>query len=284
MGYPGGKSGSGVYQKIINQMPPHKTYIEPFLGGGAIMRLKCPAAHSIGIDIDPSALVAFDVDIPGLRLYNCSATDFLISDNLCMHENTLIYLDPPYLLSTRSSQRPIYQFEFMTDDEHSQLLNILCELPCMILISGYWSELYADILREWRVISFQAQTRGGHPATEYLWMNFEESDQLHDYRYLGDNYRERERIKRKIQRWKRRLRKMDALERHAMMAALKEVQSSKKTVQPGDVEQAPPDTGLLQMAGAASQGMAMTAGICNCNDARRQASQQMVLWPAASSM
>ena len=35
--YPGGKSGSGVYQQLINLMPPHKIYIEAFLGGGAIM-------------------------------------------------------------------------------------------------------------------------------------------------------------------------------------------------------------------------------------------------------
>ncbi|MCZ4283118.1 hypothetical protein O4H49_20200 [Kiloniella laminariae] len=31
MSYPGGKGGAGVYQKIINIMPPHKTYIEGFL-------------------------------------------------------------------------------------------------------------------------------------------------------------------------------------------------------------------------------------------------------------
>jgi len=39
MPYPGGKSGAGVYQTIINRMPPHRVYIEPFLGGAAIMRL-----------------------------------------------------------------------------------------------------------------------------------------------------------------------------------------------------------------------------------------------------
>ena len=33
MTYPGGKSSAGVYQKIINLMPPHEVYIEPFLGG-----------------------------------------------------------------------------------------------------------------------------------------------------------------------------------------------------------------------------------------------------------
>jgi DNA adenine methylase len=58
MSYPGGKSGAGVYQTIINHMPPHRVYIEPFLGGAAIMRNKRPASLNIGIDRDPAAVRA----------------------------------------------------------------------------------------------------------------------------------------------------------------------------------------------------------------------------------
>jgi site-specific DNA-adenine methylase len=35
--YPGGKGGAGVYQTIINNIPPHDTYIETHLGGGNIL-------------------------------------------------------------------------------------------------------------------------------------------------------------------------------------------------------------------------------------------------------
>jgi DNA adenine methylase len=38
MPYPGGKGGAGVYQTIINGMPRHEVYVEPFLGGGAVGR------------------------------------------------------------------------------------------------------------------------------------------------------------------------------------------------------------------------------------------------------
>lgn len=32
--YPGGKNVNGAYQKIINEIPPHMIYYEPFVGGG----------------------------------------------------------------------------------------------------------------------------------------------------------------------------------------------------------------------------------------------------------
>lgn len=56
MGYPGGKGGAGVAQLIINQQPPHSHYVEPFLGGGAVMQLKRPAFWNTGIDLEPSTI------------------------------------------------------------------------------------------------------------------------------------------------------------------------------------------------------------------------------------
>ncbi len=35
---------------------PHDAYIEPFLGGGAIMKRKPPAIRNIGIDLDRRAM------------------------------------------------------------------------------------------------------------------------------------------------------------------------------------------------------------------------------------
>ena len=40
MGYFGSKATSGLCQPIIAMMPPHDTYIETHLGGGAIMKRK----------------------------------------------------------------------------------------------------------------------------------------------------------------------------------------------------------------------------------------------------
>lgn len=45
--YFGSKATSGLCQPIIALMPPHDTYIETHLGGGAIMRRKPPALRNI---------------------------------------------------------------------------------------------------------------------------------------------------------------------------------------------------------------------------------------------
>ena len=50
MGYFGSKATSGLCQPIIAMMPPHDTYIETHLGGGALMRRKpacCFARYSV---------------------------------------------------------------------------------------------------------------------------------------------------------------------------------------------------------------------------------------------
>jgi len=219
MTYPGGKNGSGVYQTIINLMPPHSTYIEGFLGGGAIMRLKKPATCSIGIDSDGDVLSQWRGDeVPGLILLHGDALEFLCST---FPGDTLIYLDPPYVMETRSCQRPLYRHEF-SDEQHQQLLSIIKRLGCMVMLSGYYSDLYAEALRDWRTVTFQAQTRSA-TATEWIWLNFPEPFELHDYKFLGRNFRERERIKRKKLRWKGKLLRMKPLERNAILMALEEI-------------------------------------------------------------
>lgn len=223
--YPGGKAGDGVYQKIINLMPPHRVYVEPFLGGGAIMRLKKPAARSTGIDADGDVVRMWQGVIipPNLTVLQGDSFEWLADGgNVVDGDSTMIYCDPPYLLFTRLQHRSIYRCE-LSDADHVRLLSILRGLPCMVMISGYWSELYATTLHDWRSVSFQARTRGGGMATEWVWMNFPEPLELHDYSFLGNDFRERERIKRKSLRWKRRLLGMPVLERHAMMNAISQL-------------------------------------------------------------
>ena len=238
MNYPGGKNGSGVYQRIINLMPPHRVYIEPFLGGGAIYRLKRPAEVNIGVEIDP---VVFDewagkntvCDDSGRERPNGSNppgpsggySRVVLGDGARFLKeyhfqgDELVYCDPPYLAATCST-RIRYKFKF-SEDEHMSLLRCIRKLPCPVLISGYWSQMYDSALKGWNSIHFETMTRG-RKATEWVWFNYAQPTALHDYRYVGENYRDRQRIKRKKASWTGKLRKMSSMERQALLSVMAE--------------------------------------------------------------
>lgn len=256
--YPGGKSAAGAYQTIINLMPPHTWYIEPFLGGGAIWALKRPAAYNLAGDLDAAVVERWRVKAQeltagsggvagttakpdGTAPFSLPFTVFQFpmgawsriawGDGVTMINwaaasiprttPTVIYCDPPYLMETRSGRR-LYKHE-MSPNDHEVLLWAILKSPHRVILSGYLSDLYTQMLKGWNTITYQAMTRGGKPATEYLWFNFEPPKELHDWRFLGKDYRERERIKKKRNRWAARLSKMDELERGAILGALQEV-------------------------------------------------------------
>lgn len=54
--YFGGKTG--LASRLAEMMPPHRVYIEPFFGSGAVLFAKRPAVHEIVNDLD-GAVVAF---------------------------------------------------------------------------------------------------------------------------------------------------------------------------------------------------------------------------------
>lgn len=248
MRYDGGKNGAGVYQTIINQLPPHARYFEPFAGSAAVLRMKRPAAVSVALDSNPRAVatlrailegspframrVSFDkllaspqvasVDVaPGAapKLFLATGDAILFLRRFPFTRDDLIYLDPPYLKSARRSQRDIYEHEFGTAGDHETLLRAIKPLPCRVVLSGYDSPLYARHLRAWRVVEYLSPTRGGL-AVEKLWLNFDESAELHDYSFLGRTYREREKFKKRRRRLRAKLERMPEIERRALLAAV----------------------------------------------------------------
>lgn len=76
--YPGGKNGEGVYQRLINQIPPHRVYIEPFLGSGAVLRHKKLAEISYGIERSITTFKRWEnQNLPGLTVINADAISWL---------------------------------------------------------------------------------------------------------------------------------------------------------------------------------------------------------------
>jgi DNA adenine methylase len=212
MKFVGGKAQAGFYQKIINLIPWHRVYLEPFLGSGAIMRFKAPAEISIGVD-----LAAPRATMPaGARFILGDGIEFL--KGYKWRGDEFVYADPPYLLSTRGGRR-YYKFE-MTDADHIRLINVLRGIRARVMVSGYPSSMYNARLADWHCEKFQMFNRANKPATECLWMNYRPPALPVDVRYYGKNFRDRLRLKRKVSRWFKRLEALPEGERELLIAAL----------------------------------------------------------------
>lgn len=83
----------------------------------------------------------------------------------------LIYADPPYLLSTRKQRQ--YREELESAEQHEELIRVLLDHPGPVMLSGYDSDMYNDMLRGWMQLRHKARCECGGKRTECLWVNFE---------------------------------------------------------------------------------------------------------------
>lgn len=195
-------------------IPKCTLFVEPFAGSGAVANkvytssgiqnsLRVPVKSVWLNDVDPKTVSQLRSSFPAsVVISNYSykqVLDFLIiciQLGLCDPESICVYMDPPYLLSTRRNQASYYKFE-MSDRDHVEFLNFVISLPFRVIISGYASQLYDSALDQWHR---QTHTVALHKGTaqEILWCNFKPgSVELFVYSYLGSNNSDRQRIKRK---------------------------------------------------------------------------------------
>jgi DNA adenine methylase len=73
-------------------------------------------------------------------------------------EQTLFYVDPPYMKETRDKGSD-YRHE-MSDEQHAGLLATLCDLKGMVILSGYPSSHYDRALSNWQRVERQALAEG----------------------------------------------------------------------------------------------------------------------------
>lgn len=250
--YPGSKWG--IAEKIVELIPKHHSYLEPYFGSGAVYFKKEPSAIETINDLDNDVITLFEclkhdpeklasriyatpfsreiydrqfqnrmtddpyekslsflikcwqghgfrtngykvgwkndiqgrermysllnwTRLPGWCLDVCERLRYTQIENMPAlelikkfnHKNVCMYIDPPYVLSTRNGKQ--YQHE-MSDEDHAELLEILDSSEAQILISGYESRLYEDKLKNWNKTSFSGRAEGGRVTKEILWTNF----------------------------------------------------------------------------------------------------------------
>lgn len=247
MHYPGSKWS--VAKWIINHMPVHETYLEPFFGSGSVFFTKQRSQLETVNDIDGDIVNLFQVireqpeelayvirwtphsreeynksyehttdklerarrfvvrfwqgrggktskrtgwrsmieangSLPGKEWLQFPEKIIAVSERLAgvqienqpalqliqryQRPKVLIYADPPYVLSTRTTTS--YRYE-MTDEDHIQLIESLDKHPGPVLLSGYENSLYDKCLKHWRKETKRVKAEAGAIREEVLWIN-----------------------------------------------------------------------------------------------------------------
>ena len=112
--------------------------------------------------------------LQGVNIFQGEA--FVFFDLFKDDSDTLLYLDPPYLPSTRVSPGAYGHLELGNSD-HEALLGMCRRAQCKIALSGYLNDLYEAMLSSWRVAckevaSHASQSFEKPHKIECLWMNY----------------------------------------------------------------------------------------------------------------
>ena len=217
--YFGGKNGAGTYQTLINLIPKHNRLIIGFLGNCGVLANM----------VLPENIVAFDRDKKVIDSWytifenNDKISAIFLNEDFIealqswrFRQDDFVFLDPPYMPMTRGNSK--YKYD-LTDNDHKNLLSLIKEIPTKVMICCYDNILYHTYLISWNKRFYYSQTRKGK-RLETVYFNYAVPNELQDYSFLGANFRERERIKTKINREIAKLTRLNELERNSIINSI----------------------------------------------------------------
>ena len=130
----------------------------------------------------PGDVNAWETMVADLKLIQARTEEWIILNKDALDlikawndSNCLLYLDPPYLPSTRTA-KSAYDFE-MTEEQHIAMLNAINNTKAKVVLSGYNSKLYREHLEDWKMIKKSMPNHSSQEKTkkrrmECLWKNF----------------------------------------------------------------------------------------------------------------
>lgn len=117
----------------------------------------------------PEAISLFCRRLQGVLIENRPALKVIENHD---REDSLFFVDPPYMIETRTGgQRYVCE---MTESDHEELLSALLHVKGKVILSGYDNNLYNDTLRGWEKYSTTsriAASRGAGIRIENVWLN-----------------------------------------------------------------------------------------------------------------
>lgn len=162
----------------------HRTIVRSFMGYGSdSVTRTCRTGFraTVATDTFPSReWGSFHEQIPlfaermrGVLIEQVPALDLIKRSD---GPEVLFFVDPPYVLSTRTAmadgRASVHGYAHeLTDADHVALLEALRGLEGMVVLSGYPHPLYDDALTGWGRFERQALADGARPRTEVVWIN-----------------------------------------------------------------------------------------------------------------
>ena len=113
----------------------------------------------------PHALAAIVERLRGITIENKDWREIVTQFD---GSETLFYMDPPYVHSTRGRPRG-YRHE-LSEEDHLELINSSRDCQAMVVLSGYDTDLYNDTLSGWQKHSFSARAERNKPTVECIWV------------------------------------------------------------------------------------------------------------------
>ncbi|MFI3211682.1 MAG: DNA adenine methylase [Peptostreptococcaceae bacterium] len=99
--------------------------------------------------------------VKNIEVWNIDALKCI---DICNSEDYVLYLDPPYIKSTRSSKKDVYEHEY-TDEDHIKLIEKLKTIKASVILSGYQNDLYDELLK----FGWSKKTNFTKKSKEVLW-------------------------------------------------------------------------------------------------------------------
>jgi len=92
------------------------------------------------------------------------------------YPDALVYADPPYVHSSRTTKHG-YRHE-MDDNQHRELAEVLNAFKGFVVLSGYQSDLYSELYKGWYTTTISARSDKAMLRTECLWLSPRTADAL----------------------------------------------------------------------------------------------------------
>ena len=132
--------------------------------------------------------------LSGVAIENTNVVELIGKVN---SEDTLLYLDPPYLLETRREGAAQSQYYYeMGEQDHRDMAEVLEDFKGRVAIAGYRSHLYDDVLfpesKGWMCFlkgaraSDTKNSNGERTRVEAMWTNYEPSGFMQLPGFEGD--------------------------------------------------------------------------------------------------